>query len=79
MKSFEVRRPRLQLRPAAYRRLCAEVLERDGWRCQYCGTSQHLEVHHICFRSQLGDDTGENLITLCAKCHHNLHQRVHKK
>ena len=21
------------------------VLERDGWRCQLCGSMQHLQVH----------------------------------
>ncbi len=25
---------RLKLDPEAYRKLCREVLERDGWRCQ---------------------------------------------
>jgi hypothetical protein len=28
-----------------------------------------LEVHHITFRSHLGDDTPENLIVLCTKHH----------
>ena len=26
------------------------VLERDGWRCQHCGGSNGLQIHHICSR-----------------------------
>jgi 5-methylcytosine-specific restriction endonuclease McrA len=72
MKSLQLRR--LRLNPAAYRQICAQVLERDGWRCQHCGNSQNLQVHHIRFRSQLGDDTAENLVTLCANCHEQIHR-----
>jgi hypothetical protein len=42
-----------------------QVLRRDRWRCQFCGTSQRLEVHHQTFRSHGGSDTPENLVTLC--------------
>jgi hypothetical protein len=52
---FQPRRPRLRLDPDAYRKLRTEVLERDGRRCQYCGSSDRLEVHHMCSRSRLGD------------------------
>ena len=31
-----------------------------------CGASDHIQVHHMCSRSRLGDDTDENLTTLCA-------------
>lgn len=47
----------------------SEVLERDGWRCQACGSMQKLEVHHLQFRSRLGADDEMNLITLCGDCH----------
>jgi cytochrome c553 len=30
---------------------------------------QHLQVHHLKFRSQSGGDEEQNLITLCAECH----------
>ena len=45
------------------------MLHRDGWRCQSCGTSSNLEVHHKEFRSHSGDDSEESLITLCTPCH----------
>ena len=53
----------------AYRRLMKRVLERDGWRCQRCGSLQNLQVHHQIKRSQQGDDALANLVTLCAYCH----------
>ena len=67
------KRPRIQLDPEAYRQLCQQVLRRDGWRCQKCGSRTNLQVHHIQLRSQLGDDLEENLITLCSSCHMHLH------
>jgi len=50
------------------------VLKRDGWRCQQCGTLRNLDVHHMRWRSALGDDAEANLITLCRNCHQLLHR-----
>lgn len=54
----------------------AYVLTRDGYQCQHCrgkSKDQHLEVHHIVFRSQNGSDEESNLLTLCKTCHDGLH------
>ena len=69
MTGIRSKRPRVKLGFEAYRQLCREVLERDGWRCQSCGRTDSLQVHHIQSRSRLGDDAAENLIALCASCH----------
>ena len=74
MSNLRQRMPRLKLPSADYQVLRDQVLKRDGWRCQLCGTSNNLEVHHIRSRSRLGDDTLQNLITLCAKCHATIHR-----
>jgi len=74
MNAVGPKRPRLRLDPEPYEELRYEVLRRDGWRCQACGTMSNLEVHHKEFRSQSGDDAEENLITLCAACHDDLHR-----
>jgi len=71
------KRPRLRLDAALYEQLRNQVLSRDGWRCQACGSMSHLEVHHRKFRSQSGDDSEQNLITLCAKCHGDIHRSQH--
>jgi 5-methylcytosine-specific restriction endonuclease McrA len=63
----------LRLDPLSYESLRQQVLRRDGWRCQSCGTMSNLEVHHKEFRSHSGHDTEENLITLCNACHSSIH------
>jgi len=68
------KKPRLRLASGLYEQLCNEVLRRDGWRCQSCGTRTSLEIHHKEFRSQAGDDSEQNLITLCAACHAGVHR-----
>lgn len=64
---------RKRLEPEPYQKLRQEVLRRDGWRCQSCGRQSALQVHHVKPRSDLGDDSDENLITLCAACHRLVH------
>jgi 5-methylcytosine-specific restriction endonuclease McrA len=64
---------RLRLDPASYEELRQQVLRRDAWRCQSCGTMSNLEVHHQRFRSHSGGDSEGNLITLCAACHKRAH------
>jgi 5-methylcytosine-specific restriction endonuclease McrA len=78
MKSIGQRKLRLRLNPDSYRKLRSDVLGRDGWRCQRCGASERLQVHHIRTRSALGDDAAGNLITLCAACHRQVHRLSNK-
>ncbi|MGO9126912.1 MAG: HNH endonuclease [Terriglobales bacterium] len=73
MNCVRPKRPRLRLDPKLYEQLRKQILNRDGWRCQACGAMSNLEVHHKQFRSQSGDDSEQNLIVLCAKCHSSLH------
>ena len=52
------------------------VRHRDNYTCQICkakGKKESLDVHHIIFRSQGGTDDENNLITLCKKCHNDIH------
>jgi 5-methylcytosine-specific restriction endonuclease McrA len=65
---------RLRLDPLSYESLRQQILRRDGWRCQFCGTMSNLEVHHREFRSHSGADSDENLITLCTACHAGAHR-----
>ncbi len=73
MQKLRQKRPRLELNIEDYNLLRRRVLERDGWRCQTCGSSKDLNVHHLTKRSKLGDDADENLITLCTSCHTQVH------
>jgi 5-methylcytosine-specific restriction endonuclease McrA len=64
----------LRLPPKEYAVLCRAILERDHYKCRSCGLRSNLCVHHIVFRSQQGEDTKENLVTLCASCHRGCHE-----
>ena len=74
MKMICSKSPRHRLDSKSYSALHRRVLERDGWRCQFCGSMQHLQVHHLRLRSQSGSDVEQNLITLCAHCHERIHR-----
>ena len=65
----------VRLDDCEYRELREQVLWRDNWRCQFCGSMTNLEVHHQLFRSRSGPDSKENLITLCNACHAAQHCR----
>ena len=75
MRMIRPKAARLRLDPLSYETLRQQILGRDGWRCQSCGTMSNLEAHHREFRSHSGDDSEENLITLCTACHARLHRR----
>jgi HNH endonuclease len=58
------------------------VNHRDRRRCQarrsdgsVCGTSRFIDLHHIIEVHDGGDNSLENLITLCRTCHHRWHRR----
>jgi 5-methylcytosine-specific restriction endonuclease McrA len=76
MKRVSGKKPRVRLDRENYGQLQRQVLERDGWHCQWCGSMRHLEVHHQVFRSQSGSDEEPNLITLCAPCHAMAHRKA---
>jgi len=48
-----------------------QVLQRDNFRCVYCGITSkqtHLTVDHILPQSKGGKNTIENMITSCSQC-----------
>ena len=46
-----------------------KIKQRDGYRCTKCGSTEHLEVHHIIPISRGGGNSSVNLTTLCRRCH----------
>lgn len=52
-----------------------EVFERDKGKCQLCGTTQNLHLHHIEGRGKNLTNNVKNCIMLCENCHLN---KVHK-
>ena len=63
----------IRLKETEYEALRLQVLQRDCWRCQLCGSMTNLEIHHQAFRSHSGADTEDNLIALCNDCHGRFH------
>ena len=51
------------------------VLIRDNFTCKSCGSKfkSKLHVHHLIPKVYGGDESLENLITLCNKCHRKIH------
>jgi 5-methylcytosine-specific restriction endonuclease McrA len=53
------------------------VLARDGWTCQYCGTSRpSLTVDHVIPRSRGGASVWENIVASCAPCNRRKGNRL---
>lgn len=65
------------------------ILRRDNYTCQVCGelhapaneygthlptTDGGLEIHHIEYVCNGGDDSPNNLTTLCKDCHKTIHK-----
>lgn len=44
------------------------IMERDIYRCRYCGTHHSLSVDHVMPSSRGGGDNTENLVTCCLWC-----------
>lgn len=52
------------------------LLRRDGYRCAVPGCENHLwlHLHHLVYYSYGGKTEPENLLTICTRCHKNLHE-----
>jgi len=59
------------------------VLRRDNYQCTACGWNKdlwdrsdprHLELHHNSPHASGGENTEENLVTLCTLCHDQVHR-----
>lgn len=48
------------------------VANEQKW-CRLCGKTYDLQIHHIIYRSQMGNNDERNLIRLCADCHRKVH------
>jgi len=71
------RKPTPPLKERVYKsvtpRLRFAILERDGFRCVYCGKSPrkdgiHLEMDHVIPESKGGLTTYDNLVACCSEC-----------
>lgn len=58
-----------------YEKWRKNILKRDNYTCYYCGSNKKLHVHHIQPFSMFPELRliEENGITLCSKCHIQIH------
>lgn len=52
------------------------ILRRDKFRCQYCGSKDSLTVDHVMPKSRGGKDTWKNLVAACTKCNNRKGNRT---
>jgi len=53
------------------------ILKRDGYRCQYCGTKSHeLTIDHVIPKSRGGSDSWDNLVSACKECNNKKADRT---
>lgn len=64
------------LQTDVWRELRNERLRLDHYQCQYCGTAQNVEVHHLRYPLEAWgtEDVETDLITLCSTCHAETHK-----
>jgi len=65
------------LKSEEWSKLRIVALERDGYRCRVCNSSEGLNVHHRKYpteRNQWESDCLDSLTTLCRKCHNHFHK-----
>jgi 5-methylcytosine-specific restriction endonuclease McrA len=79
---YESKKDRKLAEEANRRKVYAAVDKRDGRACRLCGRKTNPEAtglldrghrHHLTYRSKGGQDSTDNLLTLCASCHHGVH------
>lgn len=52
-----------------------KALLRDNFRCRVCGTDFGVQAHHVVYRSLQGEDSVDNYVCLCYKCHDEVHNK----
>ena len=65
-------RPEKKKRDTAWKKVSMVVVERDNHTCVGCGhrARKYMHVHHV---MESGNDTPDNLVTLCVACHAIMH------
>lgn len=63
------------LQTEVWKELRRARMEKDGYQCKKCGTGMNLVVHHITYPDIWGTESvDDDLITLCARCHAEIHK-----
>ena len=50
-----------------------ERLRLDDFKCKRCGSAKNVQVHHTNYKRVGMEDVDNDLVTLCRKCHAEIH------
>lgn len=64
----------MSTRDTKHNQIQREGKERDLYICQACGSLDQVEGHHIINYQFRGEASIDNIITLCQKCHKQVHR-----
>ena len=67
---------RAYLQTPHWQKVRARRMQIDKYVCAFCGASDLLQVHHISYERLGHEEVRTDLVTLCADCHHRLHQLI---
>lgn len=62
----------LYLKSKKWQDVRAVRLKKDSYTCQICGRKFELRVHHVNY-NRVGDERTGDLITICERCHNDIH------
>lgn len=51
-------------------------LRQSGKKCEKCGLTKNLQVHHLDYGNELEFVEDDDLMVVCADCHNILHQDI---
>lgn len=56
-----------------WKELRDQRLAKDDYRCKRCKTAKQLRIHHIRYPEVWGEESVDDLVTLCDDCHSQIH------
>lgn len=59
-----------------WREIRTQRLDISGHRCDECGSTEELHVHHLAYKRFGGDELMTDLKVLCKPCHKKTHGRT---
>ena len=70
-RKYQKRNEQEKIKVKDYKQFRQEILKRDNFTCQECGSKYRLQVHHIKSRKDYPEliMDKDNCITLCISCH----------
>ena len=65
-------RYQIYLQSEQFSDLRSKVFRRDQYKCRSCGSTEHLQAHHLSYRN-IYHETPDDLVCLCRNCHAAFH------